>query len=147
MKFSSPVSDSLLGALHYQEDQDGYLGQVRIGDTEVELFLFVNADYPKLDERIASARRLLEQLAARDLRREVAAHLVKRVRQWREEEGLPGQLSVEEIAARLRLASLHIPGEGESGVSFDDGELFGGHSVDAELTPKNLKLINVELSG
>ncbi len=144
VRFSAELSDHALGMLEYIEEQDGYVGEFELDGLSVELFLFATADYPKIADRIAVAHRLLAMLKERDIRRDIAPRVRKLYEDgWRETREA---VADEGIAERLSLESIHIDGEGGVGLSFDDGDLFFGHFVDVQLTPK-FKIEHVGISG
>jgi hypothetical protein len=147
-KIERTREDDVLGTLNRINIFDQWEGSVEWGGSTVTLH-FYNVPDDELNERIAMARNLWQNLTAVDAASRQAAF--EAFESWNDELKVEwlGQdakfLTDAKFKGSMRLESASFEG-GLIELTYDDGDLFGGHAITVTLNP-DLTVDHAELLG
>jgi hypothetical protein len=137
------LSDPILGELR-PIDEFSHGRAVRVGGREVQLVIETGEGLTP--EALAQARRLVgapDEFAERA--RQLASETMRELKNetW---SGDDPPLSAAQLAHRLSLEACEIAADGVATLYFDDGGLFGGHSVVVYIDPGG-DFVDAKLAG
>lgn len=127
----APIDHPRLGRLVYAPDLHWYAGRLGTGEPPTRLYVSCDDDGPNLDaaDRVAAD---LDRLRDEAEARSVADLLDSRNTDWLD--GEPPD-TAESFRAKMRLQSVVIEPDGAASFSFEDGDLFWGHTILVYRTP------------
>ncbi|PAP76436.1 DUF2262 domain-containing protein [Rubrivirga marina] len=122
----APIDHPRLGRLEYDDYRHWYAGRLGVAEPPATLYVSCDDDGPNLDAAdrvVAALDRLREEAEARA----VADLLDDKNGNWLGDDD--ADETAESFRAKMRLQSVVIEPDGGASFSFDDGDLFWGHTI------------------